>query len=74
MVYKLSHCDKGFQQLLQFEIGYVDVECLQTSSQKGQRHYNKIIKIVYTKLTLITRFSFKVWKKNTASSFQILYF
>lgn len=74
MVYKLSHCDKGFQQLLQFEIGYVDVECLRTSSQQGQRHYNIIIKIVYIKFTLITRFSFKVCKKKMpplASKFYI---
>lgn len=73
MVYKLSHCDKGFQQLLQFEIGNVDVECLRTSSQQGQRHYNIIIKIVYTKFTLITRFSLKFEKKilPLASKFYI---
>lgn len=62
MVYKLSHCDKSYQQLLQSEVGNVDFECLQVSPQLGQIHYNTIIKMVSTKFTLITRFSFKVCK------------
>lgn len=60
MIYKLSHYNKNFQQLLQFKINYININYLQTSSQQNQKHYNIIIKIIYTKFTLITQFNFKI--------------
>lgn len=58
----MSQCDiKDYQQLLQSEVGNVDFECLQVSSQPGQR-YNTMIKMTSTKFTPITRYSFKVCK------------
>lgn len=70
----MSQCDiKDYQQLLQSEVGNVDFECLQVSSQPGQR-YNTMIKMTSTKFTPILHDAvLKFAKYMIASGFQIRY-